>query len=382
MNLDEIKSKIRSGKIVNSIFVDAAHGTFPPAAVFEMMVNPNLNEGVSNTLFLHTGEEQERQIKEYAKLNNVDLRVKSFWSDLCTVKSVHPEYGIVDVTMDGTLFNNINLIVVWSVNNLTEYLFDKLLDITYNIPIIFIGDNHMYCESSYISSKLESTTYYLSEITRTPSFNLEVIYWNKRIRTGNINRLELTQHRSYNILIKRDEEIQPLEFMNYDVTITCRSDYRLLNNNIRDTLGFGMEPRLNEPMLMHDAAIVYVDGEKIYIAPYTIMKVREVVNDNGLMFVTFNYKDKLIKLLVNTEYLSKCTGLTDSDYRVYGGVSAVRCEPAYVILPRHCLNKSFDRVQLLYTDVAHISSKKIFYQLSMCVREKFTLCTDYLYSIY
>ena len=381
--IDKIKKEIRTGKVMNTIYIDAANGTYPPAAIFETLINPNMDEGVGNTLILYAGQEQERQLREYCRVNNLDARLMCLWSDAITITSKH-EDTITDIEFNREIFNNVNLIIIWTINELDDIVFDKLINATYNTPIIMIGDSNAFCDSSYIANKLDTVVMYLSETTRTPDYNLEVIYWNKRVRTGGISQLEETAHRAYDILIKRDEDIPPLEFMNYDITITCRSDYRQHNRDIRDTLGFDITPRMNEPIMTGRVPVTTTDlnGNKIYLAPYTIMKVHEVINDNGLLFVIFNYNERFVKLLVDTEYLHETTKLTSEDYQMYTGKSAVRLEYAYVIFLRHSINKSFDNVLILYSDLAHISSKKVLYQLTCVARKKFKLLTDYFYKIY
>ena len=369
-NINEFKKRARNMTGKNHCFIDVIHGFYIPEMIFDIL----LHNEVTKSCIIYAGDECEKQLRGIISAKGCNIDIYDLYGDMVKVKD-----GIIEINSE-VLIGRDN-IIIWSANFVTDDIFHPLLCNIHNTPTFLIGDNGYYCASPYISSQLEHAEFFIGDTNKNPAFSLDVVYLNKRIRTGQQSKLEYVQHRAYDIKQCDLTSIPTEEYLKYDIVISMFRSPKDINNEIRDMYGFDAKPMVNErlinvaPFICND-----IEGKPIYVGIYKIMRVLEIVNDNGLLFVVMELNGRMFRVQLNTQHLSMYTDCIPEDVIISD--VGVKLEYCYVIPPLYALGKCFDNVLVLYSNGVYGSTRKSLYEVTTCPRKKLTIYTDEYYYIY
>lgn len=382
LELNEFIKEAKTNIIAkNHTFINVIHGYY----IFDLIPDLVERANAKKVLLINFGEENENIVKDYIENNTLpfELIVKDMWGDFIRVNENKVSINDSMFMSENEEYIGVDLIIVHSVNGLPNDILRELIQKVRMIPIFLIGDSKQFCEDVDIQRGLEKSRFYISETSKVPGYNLEVVYFNKRIRSGHIGKLEPTMHRSYEIILRDLNAIPVEELLNYEVIISTLRDPRELNNEIRLLFGYPPEPRPGEKMVNINGCFVddLETGETIYVDTYAFIDVLEINKSCGVLYGIFKYKGKTFRANIDVEYINMITGSNVED--VIPNTNGLKLDYTYVIPPKYAAFKMFDKVLILFSSIDGSSTGRVsLYQITSSVKKKLVMFTDAYYFMY
>lgn len=375
----------------NTVYFDIAHGFY----IFELI--PRVIGNRENVLIMTAGEEPEKQVYNYVRRNktNVKYQHKQILGDVLDTRGEIVYEQSTEFTPD--------IVFIYTANALYMEDIKQIASIFYGIPIFVIGDSKNYCVDTEVHRAITQCSYYINETSKVPDYQLEIIYFNKRIRTASLSKLEPMINKNFEVQMVNLDNITVDEILSYEKCVSYYTNPRVMNNDIRMLFGYSQFPMSNEPVILEDNLAIPENKVKIinnnndikifkngylYIPAYSEMKVvYSSINQEtpGVLYVILQYESYrgfIVEFAVplDTYFYSDVIG---EDVDAIPNANGVKLEYAYVYSPAAMSFKSFDEVLAIFSNTEGVSTiRDNLYQITSFAKKKLTIKTDYPYYLY
>jgi hypothetical protein len=335
--------------------IDKTHG----ADAFGKVIKPlyDLYEGKGINI-LATGREQERVLSK----NRMNYVTPYDFYNIVNSDEKRYRYQMRDD------FKTSDLLLVWLANYMEVPFINELKD-NLGASLVTVGDSFLvdYFSDGNVISYIQNSDIEMNKIDNIKDYSQELVYFINRIRNGEVDKLENSVNRSYEITNKKPN-IE--ELFEYDKVVTSSLYVGQTNRYIREMIfkNYEMEPVKGDKMIAYEPIQVRgKDDERITVDfGEELTVVEKEIASNGCLIVTFlNKDDKEIRIWIDYKWLATRYGEDGSGYPKGG----YKMFYSFVVPPEAMIDNSYESV-FFEIKSGGVNNKRVLYSVGSSARQK------------